>query len=382
MNNNKTLYSRNAVLILIDSSFLGGPEKYILGYGKYLVKDICTIVATFSDSPCGNKFSSFAEKNGLVTKHIASSGSYDIRQIFNLIKLLRDNEVGVINCHGYRANIIGLICGWILNIPIISTFHGWTGCDLKVRLFEFIDKFINKKMDHLIAVSKKNKQRLINIGINPRTISTIPNAIDIDALQGTIEIHDPINIRRCLGIGRKSIVISSIGRLSPEKGQKILIIAFKDVLLHVPNSFLLLVGDGPDKSMLMDLACSLNIQKKVLFLGFREDIPLFLECSDIFVLPSLSEGLPTVVLEALAFSMPVVATAVGGTPEIIKNGETGLLVPPNRADLLAKGILACLNDPTQSKIMGSKGKKFIKENFTFQAHAGKIISLFKHFLKQ
>lgn len=182
-----------------------------------------------------------------------------------------------------------------------------------------------------------------------------------------------------LGFRKGDILIATAGRISPEKAQEVLIEAFARIKGEHPKASLLIIGDGPSRRALEGLARERNAEG-VRFLGFRTDMDQIMCAIDLFVLPSLTEGLPNVILEAFACKKPVVATAVGGVPEIVDHGKSGLLVPPKRPDLLAEAIQALLRDPERRRAMGEAGYERVRRDFTFEAQAGKLEGIYEEII--
>lgn len=363
---------KGTVLILVDSSFVGGPEKYIFGYAKRLQEDLDIILCSFLDRQKDNLFLSIAQRKGMKTAHVSAKGPYDLRQINALVRVIQLYNVDIINSHGYRADIIGWICSKLSNILIMPTFHGWTRCDWKVKFFEYIDAILMRKMDSIITVSEANRRKLIAKGCDERRICVVPNAIDLHDFFLLSSTVDKLNLRAHLDIQQEARIIVCVGRISREKGQKILLHSFREVLEQRPQTFLLLVGDGPDRKDLERSAYEWGIHHRVIFLGFRNDISHLLEQADLMAMPSLTEGLPTAILEAFACKLPVIATSVGGVPEIVLNGKTGLLVPPGDPAALRDVILRCLDDIDKVKTLGIRANKFLKDHYTFDAHSNRM----------
>ena len=364
------------MLNLIDSSFLGGPEKYILGYAKRTRGSVKIAVATFESG--GRERSQFSQALALgmvQSLSILCANSYDPRQLTRLIALVKKEGFNVINSHGYRANLIGLIASRILRIPIVATFHGWTGSDSKVRVFDRIDRAVLRMMDHIITVSEANKGLLKHLGIKGSAITVVPNAIDPEQLVSSFQANQAMVLRQALRFGEAERVCICVGRLSPEKGQEVALKAFAGVTREIPECRLVFLGDGPDEPKLRMISQELGIQDFVRFVGFQANVVDYMSLSEVIILPSHTEGLPTVVLEAFLCSSFVIATSVGGTPEVVRDQETGLLVPPNDCDSLCKAIIWSLRNEKERKRMADNAYRFVMANCTFEEHAAKLVAV-------
>jgi glycosyltransferase involved in cell wall biosynthesis len=204
------------------------------------------------------------------------------------------------------------------------------GEDLKMKLYARLDKSLLNRFDKVVAVSDTVKQEILNRNISSTRVLTIPNGIDVDRFNSR---KRPDTLKREFGIDHNCRIIGTVGRLSEEKGHSHLLHAAEKVLRTCPDVVFLIVGDGPLREDLQDKALQLAQGGSVnpfLFTGVRNDMEEIYSLMDIFVLPSLTEGLPMVLLEAMAAQKPVVATKVGAVPGVIDDGHSGLLISPCR----------------------------------------------------
>jgi glycosyltransferase involved in cell wall biosynthesis len=258
--------------------------------------------------------------------------------MWRLARFIRLFAPEIVHTHHVGQLIYSLPGALISRSRILHTEHEYyslqrdsAGRRLR-RLARFCSGFTavnDETRDYLIHVLKLPAQR----------VSTVRNGIDLDRFGGATPD------RESLGLTPDDRAILIVARLEPVKGHAVLLHAFRQLLESVPNAVLLLAGDGSLRSSLESLAANLGIGARVRFLGTRRDIPNLLAATDAFVLSSLEEGLPMSVLEAMAARTPVVATAVGGLPSVIRPGETGWLVPPDNATALAAGLAAALTGP-------------------------------------
>jgi glycosyltransferase involved in cell wall biosynthesis len=364
------------MLILINSGFLGGPERYILGYAKRIRGSVKVAVATFESGryEC-SQFSQSLALGMVEALSIPCASSYDPRQLTRLIALVRQGGFNIINSHGYRANLVGLVASKVLRIPIVATFHGWTGSDSKVRVFDRIDRAALRMMDHIITVSEANKGLLKHLGIKDSAITVVPNAVDPEQFASSLHNDQASVLRKALGFGEAERICICVGRLSPEKGQEVALKALAGVIREIPECRLVFLGDGPDKEKLRLLSQKLGIPDFVRFVGFQKHVDDYMKLSEVLILPSHTEGLPTVVLEAFLRSRFVIATSVGGTPEVVRDQETGLLIPPNNCDKLSESIIWSLRNEKERKRMADNAYRFVMANYTFERHAAKLVAV-------
>lgn len=232
--------------------------------------------------------------------------------------------------------------------------------------------------DAVIAISEKIRTTLIEGGISPKILTVIYSGVNAEQFKN---IDCRAKTREYLGIRQDELVVGSIAHLAIHKGFPYLLSAMRIILEKIPNSRLLIVGTGEMYESLKDQADRLKLKDRAIFTGFRRDIPELLSAMDCFVLASTNEGLGTSILDAMASGLPVVATAVGGIPEIVKDGETGFLVPKENALALAEAIIKIFSSPELAKEMGNKGKRIVEEKFTDFQMASKTLNLYKKLLK-
>lgn len=373
------------VMHLNASVQIGGAEKVIMTLSKGM-KDTAfdPIVASFvtygESASGGGEFIEESKRLGIDTRIITTKKmcrfmlSELFRNLFDLCRLIRKEKIKLLHTHGYKADIIGLAASKILNIPIVSTAHGWTSCSKNVKLYEFLDRLALRFFDRVIAVSDSVKDRLLKSHISPQKIEKIYNAIELktssEVLLSTKSFKDSFNLSN----GNK--LIGAIGRLSIEKGLSYFLEAGKEVISRYPQIRLLIVGEGPERQNLEIMAERFAIKDKVIFCGFQKDISTIYSILDVVVLSSVTEGLPLTLLEALAHEKPVVATRVGGVPELIKDGETGILVNPKDSQGLANGILKILDNPEEAKKLAMRGRKLVEEKFNSKSMSERIEKLY------
>jgi glycosyltransferase involved in cell wall biosynthesis len=221
---------------------------------------------------------------------------------------------------------------------------------------------------------------LESFGIRGRKNWVVHNAISVDGFRISENEALRKEIFERLHIPEKTVMVVSAGRLSPEKGHRFLVEAIGMLKGNINNTHFVFCGDGPCQKELGKQSKELGISEILHFVGFRRDLKEIFETMDLMVLPSLTEGLPNVVLEAFACAKPVVATRVGGVPEIVEDGINGVLVPKERPDLLAKVINDCLSDPEKMRAMGEAGYQKVKSDFTFESQTQKLEAIYDEVL--
>lgn len=299
----------------------------------------------------------------------------DVRILNDILRIIRTKNIHLIHSHLYHANMYGRITAFTANIPVIATEHSTDDhTKLKRRIINWI---LAKKTAKIIAVSHMVKSRIMERDwIDPSKIDVIYNGIDTNRFCSPLSKE---NAQERLGI-RAPTVIGTVGRLEKPKGHIHLIRAMRRVREKNPDLRLLIAGSGSLESVLKSEAARQGVDQSVIFLGSRRDIPDVLKAFDIFVMPSLSEGLPVALLEAMSSSIPVIVTPVGGIPEFVNDGVNGIIVPPSDESALAGAILELSDDRSRLTELGTNGKQTIIEKFSAHVMVKKIESLYKSVL--
>ena len=344
------------VLHLCESSETGGAESVLIRLVEGLDKNrYRSVVCLLSDGWLKVEL----EKRRIETVVIPQPHSFDVRWLFQAFRLLKEHHIHVMHSHEFATNVYAALLSMVTGVPVVATAHGKNYYGDKWRrraAYRF-----TARHSAMVAVSNDLKRFLTErIGIPPRDIRVVHNGIDLRHYSVNVANAD---IRADLGIGTGQRVIGTVGNLFAVKGQTYLLRACKAVASAYPNFVLLVAGEGEQLGPLQEEASDLGIAGNVRFLGFRDDVPSLLQAMEVFVLPSLSEGLPLSILEALALEKPVVATNVGGIPEIVQDGLTGFLVPPRNPETLADKILLLLRYPEMAAELGRAGRKRVEEAF-------------------
>lgn len=290
-------------------------------------------------------------------------------------RIVRNESIQLLHTHGYFADIIGGAVARLLGIPQVSTCHGFTAPNSKLRIYNFVNVLLLRQCKKVIAVSEAIRANLVKAGIRPSRIKVIENAIEDIQDSATVSQYRK-KIRNLLGIAKQENVVGYVGRISPEKGLEHLIEAVCIMNRTGPLCKLLLIGEGPQEPQLRHMIREKGLNDDVLFAGFQEHVEEWLSVLDVFVLPSLTEGTPMVLLEAMANGIPVVATAVGGIPKIVRSNFNGLLVSPANPEELANGIRTVLSDEPMRTKMAAAAKDTIVARYNLDTWIKKIESVY------
>ena len=365
------------VLHLVASGFLGGPERQLLGQARRLpAHGFRALVGSFLQGDEGEALLAEAAAQGLGTLALVCSGPLDLSPVRQVVGAVRQRRLALLCAHGAKASVIGYLAARRAGVPFVAWVRGWTGETWRVRLYEAVHRMILRRADLVVAVSQALADRCERVGVRRERLRVIPNAVDTDGLIGA----RAVDLRAELGLLSRSPLVLSVGRLSAEKGHRYLLEAARLVVQERRDAHFVVLGDGRERSRLAEQARRLGLNGRFLFPGFRSDAAQLMAQADVLALPSVTEGMPNVVLEAFAAGVPVVATAVGGVPELVRNGENGWLVPSADAVALASALVAALADPDERARRGRSGQELVRAHYTFAAQAAQAAEAFREVL--
>jgi glycosyltransferase involved in cell wall biosynthesis len=353
------------VLHLITTPIVGGPGRLILSSATRIDRSRFQVSIASCLKRRENELLQEARSRSIPCYWIPMHSTFDPLPLAQLATLLLRLKIDIVHTHGYRSNLMAFLTAHAAGARIVATAHGWTGESNRVRLYERVDRLLLKKMDRVVAVSEKKRMELVQLGISPEKIRSVPNAI---------LLPDPLSIpklraqaRQRLGVSDGEIVVGSVGRLSPEKGHRDLLLVLPEIFDRVNKTQVVIVGDGHERQELERLSSKLGIGSRLVFTGYLPNAMEILAGFDIFVLPSHSEGLPIALLEACGLGMACLATDVGGVSEVIVHGKSGWLVPPKSPEQLSQGLIRLLTDSEGRHQMGREAARQVRERYNIDA---------------
>jgi glycosyltransferase involved in cell wall biosynthesis len=368
------------VIFVITGSGVGGAEKMLyhtikgLNPKRYTVK-LCSLKKK-------GVFASRLEADGLEVYSLnmrdeeTVAGWFDsLRALMLLIKYFRKERPLIVHSFLFRANIIARVAAYLAGVPvIISSVRVMGGEKIYHHFIERVTAFM---ADHFVAVSNEVKDHICQKShIAKNKVSTIYNGVVVEK-SSTFDISA---LMSSAGLKNGDRIVMTAGRLHRQKGYDHLIHAMPIVQAAFPGVKLLILGEGDEEKNLKKLADSLELTEKIIFMGLRPDVGPLLSCSEVFVLPSRWEGLPNALLEAMAAGKPVVATEVGGIPELVLQGVTGVLVPLGNIMALAEAIMGLLSDEKRALLMGAAGRQRVQQCFSMHAMISKTEALYQELL--
>jgi glycosyltransferase involved in cell wall biosynthesis len=305
---------------------------------------------------------------------------FRIDRILRLYYILKQNKIAILHTWLYHANLVGRLAGRAAKVPVIITSRH--NINIGGYFREQVNRFTSPLDDQVIAVSEYVREiEIARSRVEPNKVVKIYNGVDISSFSGT-DLLDQNPIRHEFKISSGAPLLGSIGRLHPQKGYSYLIESMGIILDQYPEAKLLIVGTGELENEIKSQVNRMGLSQSIIFTGIRADIPSILAALDIFILSSLWEGHPIVILEAMAAGVPVVATAVGGTPEIITAGETGILVQPRDPEGLSDAVMRLISNRELRTQIAQAGKKRALDFFTVENMTRRIESLYLLLLKQ
>ena len=304
----------------------------------------------------------------------------DARATLALWRLFRRERPALVHTHTSKTGAVGRIAAWLARVPAVvhtphgHVFYGYFGRAMSETIRQ-VERVLARMTDRIVTLTERGALEHVQYRIAGREkFVTIPSGIRVAEFRSAGE--DPRVKRKELGLPLDGLLVGTVGRLVPIKGHAWLIRAIPRVLEEFPHVCVVFIGDGPLADELRQLAHEVGVERSVVFLGTRQDVPACLAALDLFVFPSLNEGMGRALLEAMAVGVPVVATGVGGIPDVVVNGESGVLVPPKDSAALADAIRAMLRDPGRRRAYGEAAKRRVDDRFDVEAMVGKIERLY------
>ncbi|MCB2141172.1 glycosyltransferase [bacterium] len=297
-----------------------------------------------------------------------------------LFSYLKEKKFDLIHTNGYFADILGVPLAKCLRIPHVATCHGFIDNDQNLKLYNRLDMFFLRFSNRVICVADEIKEKLIQSGISAHKISTLINSVSVPEYSSDERLKIKETTRKNWGISKARFVLGYTGRLSEEKGLRFLFEAVGQLVEKDSELTVFLVGDGSQRNFLEVMAKDLHLQDHVVFAGFQKDVTRFLPAFDVFVLPSLTEGTPMAMLEAMSFGVPVVATKVGGIPKVITHGITGVLISPSNVSEIVSSIISLKKDEEYRDSLSLGARELIEKHYSLDAQVEKVEALYRSLL--
>ncbi|MBD1399350.1 glycosyltransferase family 4 protein [Pelovirga terrestris] len=367
------------VFISIATAEIGGPGKGLLQFFKCGGMEKCTPLITgfgrYDQQP--GVFEATVKNYNFPFVRLIQSITYDPRLVFQSLRIIKDFKPDILQSHSYKSHVICFCLKIITGTPWIAFFHGWCTGGFKIKLYKYLDKFLFGFADRVVVVSNGMASGLNKRWIGKNKIYTIYNAVDPNEYALT---DSTSNIREQYGICSSAPLIGVVGRFSHEKGHCYFVEALPQIIKKIPGLKVLFIGDGPLQEEIQQQVDQSGLKSHVIFTGYQSNVQNFYREIDLLVLPSLSEGMPNVALEAMLFGKPVVATRVGGVPEVVVDGETGILVDSQNAEQLSAAVIRLFKHPEMLRDFGVSGRERVLSEFNPEERVKKIAALYEEVL--
>ncbi|MCJ8503133.1 glycosyltransferase family 4 protein [Desulfatitalea alkaliphila] len=370
---------RPKVFICIATNEIGGPGKGLLQFLRCGGLEVCdTVIVGFSVNDIKSEFDLIIENVDVPFKLLKQRVIYDPLLLPQAYTIFKSNSLNILQSHGYKSHVICLFLKVLTGNPWVAFFHGWVSGGKKIKFYNYLEKYLLKFADKVVAVSEGMVNGLNTVWIGKEKINIIYNAVDPNEYSS---YAPTIKIREQYRINNAAPLVAVVGRFSPEKGHRYFVEALPKILKVFPGLKTLFIGDGPLKKELQQQINQAGLKSKVIFTGYQSNVQDFFREIDLIVLPSLSEGMPNVALEAMLFQKPVVATRVGGVPEVVLDGETGILVDPKNSEQLAEAAIRLFKNRKTLHEFGMAGKCRVLKEFSSEERIKKIARLYNEVLR-
>jgi glycosyltransferase involved in cell wall biosynthesis len=375
---------RARVLHLIDSAGVYGAERVILNLAQEHIEggEVTPVVGCLiphADAP--SALHDTAMQEGIESLRLPVANQRLPFDLLRLMRVLRRERIDLVHAHGYKPAVFAFVARLLAGIPAISTCHLWFEPEhgpLKKRLMVAVEKRLYRWFPRVLAVSEDIRGILVTEGVPADRVTVVPNGVATHAPALTAAERE--RIRASLGVAPGEFCVLNAGRLARQKCQSLLVDAAARLKALGRPCKVLIVGDGELEGQLQQQIQSLGVQDHVRLLGFREDVPELLAASDAFALPSLGEGMPMSLLEAVAARVPVIATAVGDVGKLVVDGRSGIIIQPGDVDGLVTAIDSLRAQPQLALAITGHAHQLLIDGFSQEAMAASYLAVYREVL--
>jgi glycosyltransferase involved in cell wall biosynthesis len=367
------------LLAIIEAYSITGPAKNLIEFAELAREfDVDTSIATFVRGPESNKFSNTfietARTKGIAVHVLRERGLGDRALLKDLNELVSRTSPQIVQTHAVKSHFLARLAGLPKRAPWIAFHHGYTWPAFRARVYNQLDRWSLRAAVKVVTVSIPFRDELVSKGVERNRIDIVHNAIRPDWGSG-----EPGNLREKLGIDPEEKIILIVGRLSREKDHLTLLQAVEKLPATVKPR-LLIVGDGPERAPIEQETRQLGLTSRVTLTGHQPSAEPYYRIANLAVLSSLSEGSPNALLEAMAAGVPVVATNVGGIPEIVTNQENALLVAPGDVDSMSAAMTRLLMDTALASRLIENGRTAIREKHSPATRLKRLVEVYRSVL--
>jgi glycosyltransferase involved in cell wall biosynthesis len=370
------VHSRDPVEVLhvrIVTGAGGGPEKTILNSARHFAGTRYRETACWIHAP-GDPGIALLEKRARESAcpfvAIADPHPFDVRTLFRMAELCRERRIKIWHGHDYKSNLFGVLLARLSGLSLVTTVHGWVHHTARTPFYFAVDRFALRRHAQVVAVSSDLHAECLALGVPPERLTLVENAIDTD------------DFRRRGGPRRPGrLVVGAVGRLAEEKGFDLLIEAVERAVDAGADLELRIAGEGGEEARLRARIAASRHADRLRLLGYEKDVRSLFESMDLFALSSIREGLPNVVLEAMAMEVPVLATRCGGLEAVGRDGEDMLLVPAGSVDALTSGLLRLATDEPLRARLARAARARVVRDFGFDRRMRRFVEIYDRALE-
>ena len=354
----------------------GGPEKTILNSPRFLIGHGYNAICAYMHPPGDPGFEDLRKKAQLLDAPLIAledRGPWDASIVKRMLKVCRDNDVAIWHGHDYKSNALGLLLRPFWPMRLVTTVHGWVKFTRRTPLYYWIDRLCLRHYDRVICVSEDLHEECLAARVPAERCLFIHNAIDTEQYTRQTPVEEA---KRRLGFDPGRFLLGAVGRLSDEKNLQGLIRAVDELLGEGRDLDLIIVGEGDARADLENMISRLHRGDRIRLLGYRSDTRELYEAMDALVLNSLREGLPNVVLEAMAMEVPVLATRIAGIPRLIEHDTNGLLIDAGDCEQLGQCLRRLQDRPELRRQLALSGRDTIEQSYSFAVRMKKVRAVY------
>ncbi len=362
---------KTPVLHLLHTMAYGGVETALINWLTHLSKDrFEPHLACFANPGGGGTEEPFvqaAEKKGLSVFRV-SWGRHKplVKASAQVADYIRRHNIEILHTHNCYADCVGALAARRVRVKTISTVYVWSNAlGWKRGLIQSVNRQALRFFDLVTAHCEETYRASLELGIPPQRLKTLVCGYEVERVE--MSTAERLALRRAMGIADDELLLANVARLYPEKAQDLLLRCFAKIAQQCSRARLAIAGVGPLDQSLKELCQALGLADKVKFVGFVHDLPRFLALVDIQVNSSWTEGVPLAICAGLAAGLPIVATRVGGLPEVVRHGRSGILVPPGDENALIESVLSLTHDDEQRRKLGLEARRFIEDEYSLAA---------------
>jgi glycosyltransferase involved in cell wall biosynthesis len=364
------------------SSLMLGAERVVLELSTFSRQFgcECIILAPHEEHATDPELVVAARNAGVRAERLACRGRFDPAVFGRIRDFVRREKIDLLHCHGYKEDFYGLLS--LPRIPVIATYHNhlFNRTTRSLTIYSWLDAQLIRYFDHIVAVSSPIHEELLRNRVPHHKLSRITNGIDVRPFRDVSEL-DRQRVKESLNLPMDATVVGMVGSLTVEKGHIVAVQAFARMHADVPKAHLAIVGSGPQHSAVTDEIERHGLSDRVTLCGRRSDIPAVMQAFDVFAMPSLQEGLPIALLEAMASGLPVVASNVGDIGTAITDGLSGRLVPAGNVAALAETLKDVMLDRHLRERLGKAARTCVEGKFSSQHMAQDYCDLYERLAK-